>query len=70
MEYVLMTLAGVWIILFFKGLVRFAICGFNVKLFMSDSTYAWIGVLFLANLLLFLIAGVVQVIGMMVQATL
>jgi hypothetical protein len=70
MEYLLMVVALVYGFLFFKALGRLMICNFNITLFLSESTYAWMGFFFLFNLVALIFAGGGMVIKAMVDATL
>lgn len=70
MSYLLILVALVYAFLFFKALGRLMICSFNIKLFLSESTYAWMGFFFLFNLLAFIAALGITVIKALVNATL
>lgn len=70
MTYLLMLVVLVYAFLFFKALGRLMICSFNIKLFLSESTYAWMGFFFLFNLFAFILAVFIMVIKAMVDATL
>ena len=70
MDYLLLLVALVYGFLFFKALGRLMICSFNIKLFLSESTYAWMGFFFLFNLVAVVFAGGITVIKAMVDATL
>jgi hypothetical protein len=70
MDYLLLLVAMVYAFLFFKALGRLMICSFNIKLFLSESTYAWMGFFFLFNLVAIIAAAFIMVIKAMVDATL
>lgn len=70
MSYLMLLVAMVYAFLFFKALGRLMICSFNIKLFLSESTYAWMGFFFLFNLMALFAAIGITVIRALVHATL
>lgn len=70
MDYLWLVVALVYGLLFLKALGRLMLCSFNIKLFLSESTYAWMGFFFLFNLVAVVFACFGLVITAMVEATL
>lgn len=70
MSWLLIFVIVVYLFMFCKALGRLALCNFSIKLFMSESTYAWMGGFFLFNVAMVIIAVFGFVIKLMVEATL
>lgn len=70
MDSLLMVVGVAIIFLLYKALGRLMSCGFNIKLFMSEGVYAWIGFFILFALAIVVLSLFGTGIKAMVHATL